>query len=462
MVFSAEAITERMRNAQTGKVLGSYGIFPETTCPCKEAVDMFTKVPTGDSIFGKSVCGTPKDNPLNIYTHVYQTMNPTQTSRGCECFAGNPEVTTLEISRTCPTNSACPERCVNKCKQEGDNAKCKYNTQREIDAACTDDTDQDCIGRTYDNCPVDYNPEQEDTGPGPDGKGDICDNCKKDYNPDQLDNDNDRYGNVCDNCKEVNNPDQANNDQDHLGNVCDNCKNIKNDDQANSDMDLPGNVCDNCINIKNDDQLDDDSDKVGNACDNCPNIKNPDQADSDADSLGDVCDNCPSIYNPGQEDINGNGIGDVCEISTNDAASIGPFTVTEYLAYLEDLENNKKDVYLEEFFPTEDYPPPLGEEEDDDNENTEPSLQPNLADLTDEEREKWERYLKGRYFDPDLTIDGTIPTTTATPAISSSPASTLSLGLAYQNTQINNFVGIFGILAILLIVFISWRSYKKS
>ena len=44
-----------------------------------------------------------------------------------------------------------------------------------------------------DNCPDDYNPNQEDVGDG-DGVGDICDNCPNVYNANQEDFDVGQHG----------------------------------------------------------------------------------------------------------------------------------------------------------------------------------------------------------------------------------------------------------------------------
>jgi hypothetical protein len=57
------------------------------------------------------------------------------------------------------------------------------------------DTDSDGIPDDVDNCPVDYNPDQNDLDI--DGIGELCDNCPNDYNPDQNDLDGDGIGDLC-------------------------------------------------------------------------------------------------------------------------------------------------------------------------------------------------------------------------------------------------------------------------
>ncbi|UCD16548.1 MAG: VCBS repeat-containing protein [Candidatus Zixiibacteriota bacterium] len=84
----------------------------------------------------------------------------------------------------------------------------------------TGDSDGDGYDNTVDNCPIVYNPGQEDADL--DGVGDSCDAC--------TDTDNDGFGNpgfpynTCadDNCPDDYNPGQADNDGDGLGDVCDN------------------------------------------------------------------------------------------------------------------------------------------------------------------------------------------------------------------------------------------------
>ncbi|MGB5472045.1 MAG: thrombospondin type 3 repeat-containing protein [Gammaproteobacteria bacterium] len=63
----------------------------------------------------------------------------------------------------------------------------------------SDDQDGDGVLDAVDNCPVTFNPGQEDSDVGgPDGVGDVCDNCTLVANADQRDTNGDGFGNVCD------------------------------------------------------------------------------------------------------------------------------------------------------------------------------------------------------------------------------------------------------------------------
>lgn len=63
-------------------------------------------------------------------------------------------------------------------------------------ASCFTDVDTDNIIDFGDNCPYDYDPDQEDTDE--DGVGDTCDNCIYIYNPGQEDINENGTGDVCD------------------------------------------------------------------------------------------------------------------------------------------------------------------------------------------------------------------------------------------------------------------------
>jgi len=118
-----------------------------------------------------------------------------------------------------------------------------------------------------------------------------------------TDADHDGIPNGDDNCPDDYNPDQENSDTDSLGDTCDNCPEVDNDNQTDGDMDEVGDLCDNCPGIPNPGQENNDGDEYGDACDD----------DDDNDGVLDVDDNCPLTSNPLQEDADGDGIGDVCE-----------------------------------------------------------------------------------------------------------------------------------------------------
>jgi hypothetical protein len=158
-----------------------------------------------------------------------------------------------------------------------------------------------------------------------DGILNACDNCPMHYNPYQENSDQDEQGDACDNCPEIDNSDQADTDGNGVGDVCDdvdgdlvlflddNCPQVSNPDQLDQDTDGVGDDCDNCPDVSNSDQADIDNDGLGDACedtdedgtldglDNCPFINN-DQTDTDQDGIGDECDNCSDISNPDQAD----------------------------------------------------------------------------------------------------------------------------------------------------------------
>ncbi len=119
----------------------------------------------------------------------------------------------------------------------------------------------------------------------------------------EEDSDEDGIYNSLDNCPYVANPVQEDSDSDGAGDACDNCLDIANPMQGDADGDGAGDLCDS----------DADDDGYLNPSDNCWLVANGDQADGDGDGVGDACDNCPSIANPEQYDENDDGIGDGCD-----------------------------------------------------------------------------------------------------------------------------------------------------
>lgn len=162
------------------------------------------------------------------------------------------------------------------------------------------DSDKVVIG--IDNCPMRFNPGQEDEDG--DGYGDLCD-----------DEDGDGFVDVEDNCPDHANTRQLDRDEDGVGDSCDNCPIDYNPEQEDTDEDGVGDIC----------GPDADIDGIPDLTDNCVFVRNADQTDDDGDGVGDACDNCPDDENPGQEDSDDNGIGDACEpetgSSTNDPSA---------------------------------------------------------------------------------------------------------------------------------------------
>jgi hypothetical protein len=97
-------------------------------------------------------------------------------------------------------------------------------------------------GPRTDNCPIDYNPSQQDIDM--DGVGDACDSCPNDFNASQSDLDSDLLGDACDNCASDDNPLQEDMDGDDVGDACDNCPTDYNPTQIDTDGDGVGDICD--------------------------------------------------------------------------------------------------------------------------------------------------------------------------------------------------------------------------
>lgn len=155
-------------------------------------------------------------------------------------------------------------------------------------SVCTetgDDSDDDGVPDSEDNCPEVANTDQVDTDG--DGIGDACDDLTG------PDGDGDGTPDADDNCPEVANPTQADRDNDGVGDACD-----------DSDSDGVVDADDNCPDAINPAQTDTDGDGVGDACE---------EVDSDGDGVSDADDNCPDVSNPRQLDEDNDGIGDECD-----------------------------------------------------------------------------------------------------------------------------------------------------
>lgn len=88
-----------------------------------------------------------------------------------------------------------------------------------------------------------------------------------------------------DNCPLTYNPGQDDSDSDLVGDACDLCPGF--DDALDDDGDTIPDDCDVCAG--SDDLADADSDAVPDGCDNCELVANPDQVDTNDDGTGDAC-----------------------------------------------------------------------------------------------------------------------------------------------------------------------------
>lgn len=183
---------------------------------------------------------------------------------------------------------------------DGDGYSDYYEEQTGSDpyngASTPIDHDADGIPDSKDNCPVTFNPQQEDSNS--DGRGNACQN----YGTAGPDSDGDGY------------PDSPTVD----GNG-DNCPYVPNVGQSDIDQDGIGDACDNDIDG---DGASNDQERAAHS-DPLNPLSKP--GDRDGDGVADRIDNCVpdadvtspaglhATYNPDQADANHDGVGDPCD-----------------------------------------------------------------------------------------------------------------------------------------------------
>lgn len=191
------------------------------------------------------------------------------------------------------------------------------------------DTDNDGYCDAIDNCPNNFNPEQEDENEN--GIGDVCEDCPDDIAGTACDDNNectinDTFNSDCeciglelpdsdvdgicdaiDNCPNDGNPDQADDDNDGIGNTCDDCNgNLAGTACDDGDACTENDTFDENCNCLGSSLPDIDEDGTCDTQDNCPVNSNPDQADDDNDGIGNICDDCDNSL-----------IGTICDDNNN-------------------------------------------------------------------------------------------------------------------------------------------------
>jgi hypothetical protein len=261
----------------------------------------------------------------------------------------------------CVGPAADPETCDGKDNDcDGQTDENFPDTDDDGVADCLEaDKDGDGIADGIDNCPSDFNPQQQDHDL--DGDGDACDqDDDNDQSADWLDCgpfDDEVYPGAEELCDGKDNDCNAIADEGFIDSDGDGWKNCIDEDDDNDQSPDPqdcapedpsvhpaaeeicdgaDNDCDNQVDEGypdlNEDGIADcadedmDGDGIANQDDNCPKIGNEEQEDLDEDGTGDACDadmdgdailntvdNCPEQANTPQADLDSDGAGDKCD-----------------------------------------------------------------------------------------------------------------------------------------------------
>jgi hypothetical protein len=126
------------------------------------------------------------------------------TTDGCSGGNCSHQQITCDDGNPCTDDSCDPgSGCVFTPRDCDDNDLCTDDSCDPNTGECVfshePDRDGDGVRDDCDNCPDDYNADQDDSDS--DGVGDACDNCPGDYNADQADSDHDGTGDACE-CEE--------------------------------------------------------------------------------------------------------------------------------------------------------------------------------------------------------------------------------------------------------------------
>lgn len=162
-----------------------------------------------------------------------------------------------------------------------------------------DDSDEDGVEDTYDNCPLVANADQTDSDG--DGAGDVCDNCASDAGKTDA--------GIC-GCGTA----DTDSDSDGTADCNDSCPTDSNKTEAGvcgcgaADADADGDGTADC-----NDNCPADSAKTTPGMCGCGEA----ETDADGDGVPDCADNCPGDINTSQSDTDGDGTGDACELFRN-------------------------------------------------------------------------------------------------------------------------------------------------